>query len=61
MATRPCKPDADMKGLWRLLLPDTPFPACAPSEDTAAPTNESVQQANEADAPRRDDPRTRRD
>jgi hypothetical protein len=27
MASRPCKPDADLKHLWRTLL-GTPFPAC---------------------------------
>ena len=36
MAARPCKPGADMKGLWRLLLPDTPFPACGAPESTDA-------------------------
>jgi hypothetical protein len=35
MASRPCKPDADLKGLWRTLL-GTPFPACGvPVEDDA--------------------------
>jgi hypothetical protein len=36
MASRPCKPDADMKRLWRFLLPSTPFPACGVPEDSAA-------------------------
>ncbi len=35
MADRPCKPDADAKRLWQLLLPDTPFPACGTQEDAA--------------------------
>ena len=35
MASRPCKPDADLKGLWRTLL-GTPFPACGvPANDDA--------------------------
>jgi len=33
MASRPCKPDGDLKGLWRMLL-GTPFPACGIPEDT---------------------------
>jgi hypothetical protein len=38
MASRPCKLDADLKGLWRVLLPSTPYPACGEPEksDTAA-------------------------
>jgi hypothetical protein len=33
MASRPCKPDADLKRLWRMLLPNTPFPACGAPEN----------------------------
>jgi hypothetical protein len=32
MANRPCKPDADLKRLWQVLLPSTPFPACGAPE-----------------------------
>jgi len=28
MADRPCRTDTDLKGIWRLLLPDTPLPSC---------------------------------
>ena len=28
MANRPCKPDADLKHLWQMLLPDMPMPNC---------------------------------
>jgi hypothetical protein len=35
MADRPCKPDADLKGLWRMLL-GTPFPACGMAEESEA-------------------------
>jgi hypothetical protein len=35
MIGRPCKPDADLKGLWRTLL-GTPFPACGIAEDVDA-------------------------
>jgi hypothetical protein len=33
MTGRPCKPDADLKGLWRTLI-GTPFPACGIAEDS---------------------------
>jgi hypothetical protein len=36
MIGRPCKPDADLKGLWRTLL-GTPFPACGIAEDSESP------------------------
>jgi hypothetical protein len=32
MAGRPCRPDADFKRLWQLLLPGTQFPACGVPE-----------------------------
>jgi hypothetical protein len=41
MATRPCQPSADTKGLWQLLLPQTPFPACGAGEDAAADAKKS--------------------
>jgi len=33
MASRLCKPDADLKHIWRMLLPDTPMPACGTGDD----------------------------
>ena len=36
MATRPCKPDIDVKRLWRLLLPDAPMPNCLAQENKLA-------------------------
>ena len=36
MANRPCKPDADMKWLWQVLLPGTPMPVCGVKEDAGA-------------------------
>jgi hypothetical protein len=36
MIGRPCKPDSDLKGLWRALI-GTPFPACGIAEDTVSP------------------------
>jgi hypothetical protein len=35
MANRPCRTDADLKDIWRLLLPGTPLPACGASENSA--------------------------
>jgi hypothetical protein len=37
MASRPCKPDADLKRLWQVLLPSTPFPACGAPEKPEKP------------------------
>ena len=28
MTNRPCKPDADLQGIWQMFLPDVPLPAC---------------------------------
>jgi hypothetical protein len=57
MIGRPCKPDNDLKGLWRTLL-GTPFPACgvADSADAADGVeasrneNQSVEQDVKASA-----------
>ena len=64
MATRPCRADADVKRIWQLLLPDTPFPACGTQENTDADARENARPANEtraAAAARRNFPRVRRD
>jgi hypothetical protein len=64
MATRLCRPSADLKGLWQLLLPDTPFPACGTQENTDADARENARPANETRAAaeaRRNFPRARRD
>jgi hypothetical protein len=42
MASRPCKPDSDLKGLWRTLL-GTPFPACGIADDSDAASGEGVE------------------
>jgi hypothetical protein len=47
MANRPCKPDADVKRIWQLLLPDTAFPACGRQEDAG----ENAASANDARHP----------
>jgi hypothetical protein len=35
MIGRPCKPDNDLKGLWRTMF-GTPFPACGMPEESEA-------------------------
>ena len=40
MIGRPCKPDADLKGLWRMLL-GTPFPACGVADEAEAPDDQA--------------------
>ncbi len=51
MASRPCKPDADFKRLWRFLLPDTAFPACGTAAQSAAALGDNEKVADQpADA-----------
>jgi hypothetical protein len=62
MANRPCRADADLKRIWQLLLPDTPFPACGAQENADADASESAAPLTRADAEARQDfPRARRD
>jgi hypothetical protein len=43
MIERPCKPDADVKWLWRVLLPTMPPPACDMAKDqSAGPIDEAA-------------------
>jgi hypothetical protein len=42
MTNRPCKPDADLKWLWRTLLPGMPLPACGTPENSDAAGDKSV-------------------
>jgi hypothetical protein len=53
MTGRPCKPDSDLKGLWRTLL-GTPFPACGIAE-------ESEFQGNPAELARSEDQGAKQD
>ena len=61
MANRPCKPDADVKRIWQLLMPDTAFPACGTAQAAGDDGQENATPANEprtqAEAP--PDPRAR--
>jgi hypothetical protein len=36
MTGRPCNPNSDLKRLWQLLLPGTPFPRCGTPAETGA-------------------------
>ena len=47
MIDRPCKPDADLKRLWQILLPSTPFPACGPPANSSAPAGDNARPATE--------------
>ncbi len=47
---RPCNPSADLKRLWQILLPGTPFPACGMPENSDAAAGESVEPATTPDA-----------
>jgi hypothetical protein len=42
MAGRTCKPDSDLKRLWQVLLPNTPFPACGTPETPDATADHSA-------------------
>ncbi|MGE5166915.1 MAG: hypothetical protein ACM3IH_23205 [Sphingobacteriales bacterium] len=42
MAKRPCRTDTDLKRIWRLLLPDTPLPACGVEENADADAGEKA-------------------
>ena len=42
MAGRPCRPDADFKQLWRLMLPGTRFPMCGTPEGSDADASDNV-------------------
>jgi hypothetical protein len=41
MSNRTCKPDADLKRLWRLML-GTPFPPCGVTENSEEDDEEAA-------------------
>ena len=47
MANRPCKPNADVKRIWQLLMPDTAFPACGTAQAAGDDRQENATPANE--------------
>ena len=58
MAGRPCRPDADFKQLWRLMLPGTRFPACGTPESSDAAASDNV--GHPSDRPDNAEPHTER-
>lgn len=42
MTNRPCKPDADLKGIWQMLLPDVQLPACGVPDTEHASGSQST-------------------
>lgn len=42
MTNRPCKPDADLQGIWQMFLPDVPLPACGLPDSKHASGSEST-------------------
>jgi len=61
MANRPCRPSTDVKAIWQLLLPDTPFPACGTAASADADTRKSPPPETRQDTTvQRDGPPTRR-
>jgi len=55
MANRPCKPGADLKRMWRLLLPDEPFPDCGLPQSSGEGASRRPYRQPEADANRSED------
>jgi len=55
MADRPCRPDPDLKALWRMMLPGLSFPACGvpvdfgPTGDDAADKDDAVSPIRQAE------------
>jgi hypothetical protein len=47
MHNRPCKPNADLKLIWRTLMPGTPFPACGVEVDENSTARENAAPAKE--------------
>ena len=50
MTSRPCKADADVKRVWQLLLPDTPFPACGTQDNAEAGASAAPPEQDDAEA-----------
>lgn len=51
MAKRGCQSNEDLKQIWRLLLPDAPFPACEAPENAGAQPRESETSTRADDKP----------
>lgn len=55
MASRPCRPSVDVKGLWQVFLPGTPFPSCGVAEEAET---DSAQRGDDASADLSKDPKS---
>jgi hypothetical protein len=42
MANRPCKPDADTKRLWQMLMPGVAMPSCGIADEADAGENDKA-------------------
>jgi hypothetical protein len=51
MTGRPCRPGSDLRGLWRLLLPGTAFPACGVAVEADAATRLPPEPEGDGEAP----------
>jgi hypothetical protein len=57
MANRPCKPDADTKRLWQMLMPGTSMPSCGTAQDDeggdSAASNNAAFESDKTETPER--------
>ncbi|MGH6682599.1 MAG: hypothetical protein ACRECA_01515 [Pseudolabrys sp.] len=51
MIERPCRANTDLKQIWRLLLPDTPFPACGAPEGSDTKERDDAAAARSTENP----------
>jgi hypothetical protein len=61
MTGRPCKPGEDVKSLWRMLLPGTPFPVCGLAEEDDATPSSGARHQHSAATTAPDVPETKSD
>lgn len=54
MAKRACQPGEDLKQIWRLLLPDTPYPSCETPENAGGQSHEGKTPERADDKPKAD-------
>ena len=59
MIGRPCKPDNDLKGLWRTMF-GTPFPACGVAEEGSEFARDGAREPGQA-SPNKSQPRAEAD
>jgi hypothetical protein len=52
MATRPCKPDGDLKKLWQTLMPGVAMPSCGTVDDAKAGEGAKAEPGSESNDPK---------